>query len=136
LADDEETVRIVGSRMLRKQGYHTVTVHDGQEAVESIASDPSRYCAAILDVTMPRKDGLAAYREMHKLAPQLPIIMASGYNRDQIMEKFDQEAPPPFLHKPFRISELSRVLKDALKQACPAAEKNAGASQTAEAPLE
>jgi len=136
LADDEETVRIVGSRMLRKQGYNTVTVMDGQEAVESLASDPGRYCAAILDVTMPRKDGLAAYREMHKLAPQLPIIMASGYSRDQIMDKFDQDAPPPFLHKPFRLSELARILEGAIKLAGPSPDAEERASQTADAPLD
>ena len=110
LADDEEAVRVIGSRMLRQQGYLTVTVQDGQAAIDSLTADPERYCAAILDVTMPRKDGLAAYQEMHELAPQLPIILASGYSRNQIMDRFDDNHPPPFLHKPFRLSELSDML--------------------------
>ena len=117
LADDEEAVRVIGSRMLRQQGYLTVTVQDGQAAVDSLNADPQRYCAAILDVTMPRKDGLAAYQEMHALAPQLPIILSSGYSRNQIMDRFDEHHPPPFLHKPFRLSELSDMLESTIGEA-------------------
>ncbi len=114
LADDEEAVRIVGTRMLRKNGYVTVTVNDGQAAVDSLTADPHRYCAAIVDVTMPRKDGLVAYREMHAVAPQLPIIMASGYSRGQIQDKLTEDEKIPFLHKPFRMTELVRVLQESV----------------------
>jgi two-component system cell cycle sensor histidine kinase/response regulator CckA len=72
LVDDEQTVRDVASLMLQRIGFEVVVATDGQDAVAEIAATPERFTAAVIDLTMPRVDGEAAFQEIHRLCPPCP----------------------------------------------------------------
>jgi len=77
VADDDSRHRSMLCTLLRDWGYGTCEAADGQEAVENSreASD-----IVLLDVRMPRKDGLAALPEIKKMRPEMPIILMTAYS--------------------------------------------------------
>ena len=113
LVDDEETVRSIGSEMLKELGFTVVTANDGHQALEVFRSAPE-ISFVILDLTMPRMDGEQCFRELRALDPGLRVIMSSGYNEQEISQKFSGMAPAGFIQKPYKLSELKEVVRNVL----------------------
>ena len=109
LADDDEIVRDVATRMLKQLGYEVDGVSDGVEAVERVTADPSRYDLAILDGNMPRLHGRDAATCIHELVPAMPLVLSTGY-----LETAESDlATYGFsgaIGKPYSMSELSRLV--------------------------
>ena len=109
LVDDEENIRETVGYALRKNGYRVDTYADGQEAwdvFEGTLPD-----VAILDITMPRMDGLELCRRLRGQSDQLPILFLTS--RD---EEFDRVlglelGADDYLCKPFSMRELEARVK-------------------------
>jgi CheY-like chemotaxis protein len=117
LADDDETVREVVTRMLHQLGYEVEVAIDGTEAVERISRDPSRYDLVILDGNMPRLHGRDAAMLIKDLAPDLRLILATGYLEPGDSERLEIYGFSASIAKPYSISELSRVVAQQLAMA-------------------
>lgn len=115
VVDDEEVVRNVLVRMLKAFGYESTTACDGQQAVQLFHEGMPDFCAVLLDLTMPELDGAETFREIHRLQPELPVVLMSGYSEQEAVEKFGAEGLAGFLQKPFQ--------PDALKARLAATEK-------------
>jgi len=116
-ADDEEIVLEVGRKMLEALGYTVHTAIDGQEAVNKILKKDTDFCAVILDVSMPKMDGIEAMHTIRKMNPALPIVLSSGYAEDEFPFNKEQGGKPDaFLSKPFQLSDmrsnLERIMAD------------------------
>jgi|GEM_PF-5423232 len=112
LVDDEETVRAVGKDMLMELGYTVVTAADGREALKVFAEQRANIACVLMDLTMPHMDGEQAFRELRRIDPAVKIIMASGYNEQEVSQKFLGKGLSGFLQKPFRISTLRATLQN------------------------
>lgn len=110
LVDDEESVRGIGSAMLKELGFAVVTANDGREALELFRIVPD-IRVVILDLTMPRMDGEQCFRELRQQKPDVKVIISSGYNEQEVTQRFVGKGLAGFVQKPYRLS----VLKDALK---------------------
>lgn len=110
LVDDEESVRGIGVEMLKELGFATVTANDGREAVEIFRSMPD-ISFVILDLTMPHMDGEQCFRELRQLKPDIKVIMSSGYNEQEVTQKFVGKGLAGFIQKPYRLSTLQEVIK-------------------------
>lgn len=115
VADDEETVRKVTTRMLSHMGARVHTVCDGQEAVEFYRDEQEDIACVILDLTMPRMGGEEAFRAIREINPAAQIILASGYNSQEIAGHISASGLAGFIHKPFTRHELARVVRNALQ---------------------
>ncbi|GFO59761.1 hypothetical protein GMST_20860 [Geomonas silvestris] len=109
LVDDEQTVRDIGSEMLKELGFLTVTAEDGLVALKIFREVPN-IDFVILDLTMPHLDGEQCYRELRKLDPQVKVIMTSGYNEHEVTQKFAGKGLAGFLQKPYKVSELKKMI--------------------------
>ena len=109
LVDDEETVRGIGKEMLQDLGFSTITANDGREAIEMFKQN-SDIAFVILDLTMPHMDGEQCFRELRQLNPDVKVIMSSGYNEQDVTQKFVGKGLAGFIQKPYKLS----VLKDAI----------------------
>jgi len=69
---------------------------------------------AILDLTMPRMDGQTASIELHKIQPDLPIIIASGFSETDAATRFSAHPPAGFLQKPFKLKQLVALIRSVL----------------------
>ncbi len=108
LVDDEETIRCVGAEMLKELGFTAITADDGREALEVFKNTPD-IAFVILDLTMPHMDGEQCFRELRLLDPDVKVIISSGYNEQEVAQKFIGKGLAGFIQKPYRLSALREV---------------------------
>ena len=110
VVDDEETVRGVGVEMLTELGFTAITANDGHEALELFKITPE-ITFVILDLTMPHMDGEQCFRELKQLQPDVKVIISSGYNEQEVTQKFVGKGLAGFIQKPYRLSVLKEVVR-------------------------
>ena len=121
--DDEDAVREVLGKMLQRLGYDPHFARDGGQAIEMFtrARDAGEgFDLAILDLTI--RGGLGGEKvlqELLRIDPQVKAIVSSGYCDDPIMAEFARYGFCGVIAKPYRITELSQVVKQAQEDACP-----------------
>jgi PAS domain S-box-containing protein len=118
--DDEEMVREVLGRMLARLGYETEFAGDGSEAIKMFVQAQGvgqPFAAVILDLTVP--GGMGGEETLAKLLeidPQLKAIVSSGYSDDSIMANFHKYGFSGVIAKPYRISELGKILNQVIME--------------------
>ena len=110
LVDDEETVRGIGTEMLKELGFTAITANDGREALTAFTQNPD-ISFVILDLTMPHMGGEQCFRELRQLQPDIKVIMSSGYNEQEVTHKFSGKGLAGFIQKPYKLSGLKEVIK-------------------------
>jgi PAS domain S-box-containing protein len=110
LVDDEETVRAIGKEMLLMLGFQVLTADDGRAALEIFRSTPG-IAFVILDLTMPHMDGEECFRELRRLQPDIKVLMSSGYNEQEVSERFAGKGLAGFIQKPYNLSVLREAIK-------------------------
>ena len=110
LVDDEETVRGIGSEMLKELGFTVITADDGREGVEAFRNNPD-ISFIILDLTMPHMDGEQCFRELRKIKPDIKVIISSGYNEQEVTQKFVGKGLAGFIQKPYKLSILEEAIR-------------------------
>ncbi len=115
LVDDEETVRSIGKRMLEKMGFTVVTVCNGVEALEEYRKRPDEFVFVLLDLTMPQMDGEDCFRKLRQISKDGCIVMTSGYNEQDVAQRFIGKGLSGFIAKPFEMANMKRVIIQALK---------------------
>ena len=108
--DDEDMMRRSLSRILALRGHQAVTAASGAAGVELVRADPQRYGLVILDLTMPGMDGVDTLAALRAIAPDLPVVIASGYAEAGVAERFAVERPDAFLQKPIDSATLTGLL--------------------------
>ncbi len=114
LVDDEETILNVGGEMLRELGFEVITACNGRDALNVYQANRQKISCVILDLTMPHLDGEQTFRELRRLDPMLKVIMTSGYNEQEISQKFTGKGLAGFIQKPYRLSDLAEVLRNTI----------------------
>ena len=114
VVDDEELVREVAQDILEGQGFEVVSANDGEEAVTLFGQRREDIRAVLLDLTMPNMDGEEAFRSIRAIDPQATVILMSGYSQRQARERLEDAGLAGFLHKPFRPTDLLRLLQGLL----------------------
>lgn len=107
--DDEETVRGIGSEMLKELGYTVVTANDGIEAV-AILNNRDDISVVILDLTMPHMDGEQCFQELKKIRSDVKVIMSSGFSEHEVTKKFVGKGLAGFIQKPYKLSGLREAI--------------------------
>jgi two-component system response regulator MprA len=114
VVDDEPAVRRALERALRLDDYEVVLAADGQEALDQLADSPAD--AVVLDIAMPRVDGLEVARRMRKAGDRTPILMLTARDAiDDRVEGLDVGADD-YLVKPFALRELQARLRALLRR--------------------
>ncbi len=114
VVDDEGIVRDLAVMALKPMGYEVLTAQDGQEAVEVYQSRPGRISVVLMDMTMPRMDGLEAFRLIRQMDPRARVILSSGYSEQEAYSTARELNPEGFLQKPYRIQELLQKIHEAV----------------------
>ena len=110
LVDDEETVRGIGSEMLKELGFTPITANDGREAVEQFNNNPD-IVFVILDLTMPHMDGEQCFRELRKLKSDVKVNISSGFSEHEVTQKFAGKGLSGFIQKPYKLSVLKETIQ-------------------------
>jgi two-component system cell cycle sensor histidine kinase/response regulator CckA len=124
VVEDEPMLRDLAKTMLMRLGYLVITASDGMEAVEIFRVCKDEFRLVLLDLTMPRMSGWEALSKLRTLRPDIPVILASGYEEAHVMCGHHSELPQTFLHKPYQMKDLKEAL-GAVQKISPGANKGA-----------
>ena len=114
VVDDEDNIRETVAFALRREGYNIVMFRDGAEAWEAFSKELPQL--AILDITMPRMDGLELCRKLRARSETMPIIFLTS--RDEEIDRILglELGADDYLCKPFSMRELIARVKVLLRR--------------------
>lgn len=110
IVDDEEIVRELGREVLRDAGFSVMLACDGREALDVFRANAGEIRAVVLDLTMPHMDGVETFAEMKRIRDDVRVILSSGYNEQDAMERFAGQGLAGFIHKPYCATDLTRLV--------------------------
>ena len=113
VCDDEELIRWSVAEHLKNEGYEVSTAQDGVEALEAIAKATPD--ALIMDLKMPRMDGMTALRRLRETEPELPVVVITAHGAVDSAIEATKLGAAGYLSKPFDLRELSLVLDKVLE---------------------
>jgi diguanylate cyclase (GGDEF)-like protein/putative nucleotidyltransferase with HDIG domain len=116
LVDDEEALRLLMGRQLRRAGHDVVTADDGQEALELLGREP--FDLIVSDMKMPRLDGMGLLEHAKTLAPDTEFIILTGHgSMENAVVAFKTGNVFDYLLKPLEdIHELDAVVARAIER--------------------
>ena len=114
LVEDEDAVRLFGSRALRNKGYRVLEASDGEEALDVINEYGAPIDLIITDVMMPGMDGHTLVKLVQEELPGIKVILMSGYSEDAIPGGLGDDPTLHFLPKPFSLQELAGKVKEVI----------------------
>jgi CheY-like chemotaxis protein len=100
VVDDEEIVRRTAKETLQSYGCAVVTAENGLGALELLQVLKDRISLVLLDLTMPVMSGEERLRRLRELRPELPVILSSGYNQQDVIRRFEGNPVSGFLQEP------------------------------------
>ncbi len=114
IGDDEPEVRDYLAMAVRCHGFQVEFAEDGFEVLNYLRTDSGSVSALLLDIMMPRKDGMQTLREVRQLVPELPVIVVSGAASFVHVVEAMKNGANDFLAKPVSHEDLCTALKKAL----------------------
>ena len=106
VAEDEDMVRLLLTRVLSNAGYRTLEARNGEEALQmAIFAHPYLHLV-ITDVVMPKLDGRTLGHRLNDRYPALPVLYISAHPIDDLFHRGAPNPTAPFLQKPILEDEL------------------------------
>ncbi len=115
--DDEEAITEFGKQSLARLGYQVIGLNSSQEALRLLESPPQRFDLLVTDMTMLRLTGLELAKQIHKIAPDLPIILCSGQSQLISSEEWKPAGIKRLLDKPMTMRRLAITVREVLDAA-------------------
>src|SRR6266496_5103680 len=114
VVEDDENISTAISEYFSRAGYHVKTVEDGLSGVKTALEDPPD--AVVLDLMLPKMDGLAVCKELREKINYLPILMLTA--KDDIVDKVLglEMGADDYITKPFSLRELEARIKSVLRR--------------------
>ena len=114
LVDDDSGVRTATRHILEYLGFEVQAYPDGQTAIQAIAQDRQPISLLVTDYNMPGLTGYELARLVRMQRPDVPILIASGTDKDSILAQVDPTEMPPFIQKPYSLKSLARKVREIL----------------------
>ncbi len=114
VAEDEAGVRENIKTVLKEFGYKVIEASDGKEAIEKFRQDKDKIQLALLDVVMPKLNGIEVYLQIRDIRPDIRALFISGYPRDSIYVRGIFEEGLNFISKPVSPQDLLQKVREVL----------------------
>jgi PAS domain S-box-containing protein len=116
--DDDAAICTIAQASLEELGYSVECTDDGRAAIDLYrrgTAEGNPFAAVILDLTVPAgMGGKEAIALLRQIDPQVKAIVSSGYSSDPVMADYRHYGFAAALRKPYRLAELSKLLRDLL----------------------
>ncbi|MFX1534182.1 MAG: PAS domain S-box protein, partial [Promethearchaeota archaeon] len=113
IVDDEDIVRVLLERLVKRFGYNAMTARDGQEALDIYQAHKDAIDVIILDLIMPKLSGTMLMEKIIEINPEVRVIISSGHSDDELSDGILAYAKA-YLTKPYTAEEVVKVIKKAL----------------------
>jgi len=115
VVEDEEEVRKLTARILRKQGYNVLEASQGKEALSLCEEQEGPIHLMVTDVLMPGLTGAELAKRFTQLYPEMKVLYMSGYTSDRFaIGHGNLEKGMEFIQKPFSIDRLAKKIREVL----------------------
>ncbi len=114
VVDDDSDVRLVVSVMLKRAGFEVVTAESGPVAIDHYRENGQDIRCVLLDLTMPEVDGYETYVGLREIDDDITVILSSGYNERESIDRFGATPPRAFIQKPYTYEDLVSILQRTL----------------------
>ncbi len=114
VVEDEPEVRSYLEVLLRCQGYNVQNTENGEEALEYLDNFGGNVSLVLMDVVMPRKNGLVTLQQLRRSHKDLPVVMLSGASSTPTIVEAMKGGASDFLAKPVSHAELAAAIEKAL----------------------
>lgn len=114
VVDDEEVVRELARKVLEGAGFRVMTAANGADALWLHERFENQIDVVLVDLTMPVMRGDEVFAKLRGRAPDLPIILSSGFDETSTKPLMDAETRPIFLKKPYHVPDLVVTVQEAL----------------------
>jgi signal transduction histidine kinase/ActR/RegA family two-component response regulator len=114
LVEDEDHVRTVASRILRRNGYTVLEARTGPEALRLWRTHSRAIDLVVTDMVMPDMGGRELSQHVRSERPDMPLLFMSGYTEDGAFQRGVLEPGESYLEKPFGEETLTRMVRRAL----------------------
>jgi len=111
VVDDEAVMRSMVERLLKRTGLRVLLAADGLEAVELFKEHAPEITFVLLDLTMPKLDGVKTLVELRRHQPDVKAVLTSGYNESSITQRCMQEGFIAFIPKPYQAGSLIELAR-------------------------
>ncbi len=112
VVDDEEPVLDLVKAMLEVLGFEVEAAADGYEGLETFRRE--RFDVVITDFIMPRMNGCVLAQKVKELSPHTPVVMVTGFSREDIYAMTSIGLFEGVLLKPFSMYDLQKLLRSVL----------------------
>jgi CheY-like chemotaxis protein len=116
ICDDEKASLNVIKRMVTKLGFEVILARNGEDAIKQFKTHQDGIDIVILDYTMPKMSGIDAFKEIHKINPNIPVMLSSGYSEKELTNMYKDVGFASFIQKPYTIGLLSDKLFEIIKK--------------------
>jgi two-component system response regulator PilR (NtrC family) len=114
VADDEQSMREFLDIMLKREGYKVTLASHGEEVSKLI--DKDLFDLVLLDIRMPKMDGIAVLKKIKATSPETIVIMITAYASADTAIKAMKEGAYDYITKPFKVDEIKVIIKNALEK--------------------
>lgn len=114
VADDEKSMREFLEIMLRKEGYRVTLASNGEEAVKW--AEREIFDLALLDIRMPKLDGLSALKRIKTLSPETVVVVITAFASADTAIRAMKEGAYDYITKPFKVDEIKLIIRNALEK--------------------
>ena len=112
--DDDRAVRETSARLLGALGYEVIVAHHGAEALDAIVAANAAgapFAVAVFDLTVRGGEGgVEVMPRLRQIAPDLPVLAASGYSNSPVMADHEAYGFAGVIHKPYNLKSLAAAL--------------------------
>ena len=116
VVEDEPIVRRTTLAALTQYGFEVRSAENGAVAVEMFEQMADQISLVLLDVAMPVMGGEEALGHIKRIRPDVPVVISSGHNEVESIERFAQADVDGILNKPFTARQLVDKVKAALER--------------------
>jgi PAS domain S-box-containing protein len=116
VVEDNDMVRNLAARILRKQGYTVLEAHSGREALRLASEHTGKIHLLLTDVVMPQMSGQALVEQLEQVSSGIRVLFMSGYTDNIIAQHGILEPGTDLIEKPFSPQALSRKVRGVLDQ--------------------
>ena len=115
LIEDDAAARDFAATVLERAGFEVAQAADGIEGLEQFEKHMHELRCVVLDLTMPRMDGVETARRLRALHPDVPLVLCSGYPEEDAVKRFGVLGIGCFLQKPYAPQRLVNSVRAAMQ---------------------
>ena len=113
--DNENLVDMIKEYFEQHEKINVVnSANDGSDAIKILENNKGAFDVILLDLIMPKKDGIYVLEEMKKRNINIPVVIGTSFNADDVISRVSKFNPKHFLIKPFDMVDLEQKILDAV----------------------